>query len=267
MMMNKTNCGDVEVRAARRSRLRRSAVAAAAALVGLTIVGCGTPVSTDTPRAKSADQNSTVTDIAASDTAEATTLATTPVKATTPTATTLPTTTAASTVPSTTLPATTVAPTTVAATTTTDPDLTISSGTYIVGSEIQPGMYRVAGYWARLDASMDIIDNDGVYRDGFGMLNVRDTDAYIEISGAAMPLSATRALDPSVEGFTGGTYLVNWDIQPGRYRVAGTDGMAYYARLDANGEIIDNNISDGDVIVIVAARDWALSITGTITPL
>ena len=93
MMMNKTNCGDIEARAARRSRLRRSAVAAAAALVGLTIVGCGTPVSTD------------------------------------------------------------------------------------------------------------------------------------------------------------------------------TDGMAYYARLDANGEIIDNNISDGDVIVIVAAGDWALSITGTITPL
>lgn len=87
------------------------------------------------------------------------------------------------------------------------------------------------------------------------MLNVRDTDAYIEISGATMPLSAARALDPAVEGFTGGTYLVNWDIQPGRDRISGTDGMAYYARLDVNGEIIDNNISAGDVIVIVAAGD------------
>ena len=266
-MMSKTNCGDITARAARRARRHRSATVVIAAFAGLTIVGCGTPVTTDAPRAESADQISAVTDVAGSDIAEATTVATTPVKPTTPTATTTPTTSAVITVPETTLPVTTAPPTTVPATTTTAPDLTISSGTYIVGSEIQPGMYRVAGYWARLDASMDIIDNDGVYKDGFGMLNVRDTDAYIEISGAAMPLSATRALDPSVEGFTSGTYLVNWDIQPGRYRVSGTDGMAYFARLDTNGEIIDNNISDGDVIVIVAAGDWALSITGTITPL
>lgn len=154
---------------------------------------------------------------------------------------------------------------TIPTTTTTDPS--ISEGVYIVGAEIKPGLYRVSGYWARLDANMEIIANDGVYDNGVGLLNVRETDAYIEIKGGALPLENSRTLDPVVEGYTAGTYLVNWDIQPGRYRITPTDGTAYFSRLDANGEIIDNNIGDGQLIVIVEPTDWAIQITGSIEPL
>lgn len=153
------------------------------------------------------------------------------------------------------------------ATTTTTSDPTIAEGTYVVGAEIQPGIYRVSGYWARLDAAMEIIDNDGVYDNGVGLMKVEPTDAYVEISGAALPLGETRTLDPVVEGFTEGTYLVNWDIQPGRYRITPTDRSAYFARLDETGDIIDNNISDGQVIVIVDQSDWALTFDGKIEPM
>src|SRR5690242_1000098 len=37
---------------------------------------------------------------------------------------------------------------------------TIGSGTYIVPDEIVPGVYRVLGYYARLDANQEIIKND-----------------------------------------------------------------------------------------------------------
>lgn len=256
--MNGITAAQTRAQADRRTRGRRYAVVAVAVIVGLTITGCGDPNTSVSPRAESAEQTGSVgeaTDPVTTDSDTSTSPAPTVAESTVPLATPQPTT----------IPPATVAPTTIPPTTTTlDP--TIRDGTYIVGTDIQPGMYRVAGYWARLDEAMEIIDNDGVYEDGFGMLNVRDTDAYVEISGAAVPFAATRALDPSVEGFSGGTYLVNWDIQPGRYRISDPGGMSYFARLDADGEIIDNNISEGAVLVIVAATDWALSISGVITP-
>ena len=83
-----------------------------------------------------------------------------------------------------------------------------------------------------------------------------------------MPLAYSRTLDPVVEGYSEGTYLVNLDIQPGRYRITNPDGRSsYFSRLDANRGVIDNDFSNGPVIVIVATTHWALSIKGTITPL
>ena len=70
----------------------------------------------------------------------------------------------------------TIKPTT---TTTTIPHTTIRAGTSLVGSEIQPGMYRVVRYWARLDATMEIIDNDGVYDNRYALLNVQEGDAVL----------------------------------------------------------------------------------------
>ena len=63
-------------------------------------------------------------------------------------------------------------------------------GTYKVGTDIQPGEYKGTvddgnGYWARLDRSQDIIDNEWSTKTGATMyFTVRSSDAYVEISGA-----------------------------------------------------------------------------------
>jgi hypothetical protein len=141
----------------------------------------------------------------------------------------------------------------------------LGSGTYIVGTDIQAGTYRVFGYWARLDDERAVIDADAVYDNGVGLMNVVPTDSFVEIAGAAHPLASSGILDPIAGGFITGTYLVNWDIQPGRYRLSAISGSSYYALLDAAGGIIRSNTTDGDTIVIVAATDWALTFEGVIT--
>lgn len=178
--------------------------------------------------------------------------------------------------PSTDAPATeapvTEAPTTTAratTTTTTEPPFdTIESGTYIIGTEIQPGFYRVAGYWSLLDESFDILENDGVYDNGLGLVRIPDSGAkYIEISGEAVSLEDAPVLNPITGGFTEGTYLVNIDIAPGTYRVSKADG-AYAARLALlpNGEwdIIDNELNDGNVLIRIEETDAAFQYSGTL---
>jgi hypothetical protein len=71
-------------------------------------------------------------------------------------------------------------------------------------------------------------------------------------------------VDPVAEGWTDGTYLVGTHIAPGRYNITSAGSSADFARLDANLEIIDNNLSEGNVIAVVDPADWALSYTGTI---
>jgi hypothetical protein len=170
----------------------------------------------------------------------------------------------------TTEPETTEAPTTTEEpTTTTARELTIGAGVYAVPAEFAPGTYRVAGYWARLDAAQEIIDNDLVSQDaseGMSLLDVQPTDAYVEISGAAVALADLPKVDPIQFGRVQGTYLVGPDIAPGQYRITPdeTSGNAYWARIDQAHEIIDNNIAEGQLIVVVQPGDYALSFTGAI---
>lgn len=159
---------------------------------------------------------------------------------------------------------TTEAPTTTTqAPTTTTTTPVAGSGTYVVPDQFAPGTYRVEGYWARLDANQEIIDND-IVDSGLTLMNVAPTDAYVEISGSAVALADLPQVNPLAEGWTDGTYLVGVDLPPGRYNITAAGTGAYYARLDGELEIIDNNISEGNVIAVVQPGDWALSYTGTI---
>jgi hypothetical protein len=159
--------------------------------------------------------------------------------------------------------------TTTAPTTTTTEAPVIGSGVYIGGSEFAAGLYRVIGYWARLDSDQEIIDNDIVYDNGMTLLNVRESDSFIEISGEAIAVADFNggSADPLVLGWTEGTYLVGIDVQPGQYRITPIESIAYFARLDADGEIIDNNLSEGQLIAQVSASDWAFQFTGTLEPI
>jgi hypothetical protein len=164
-------------------------------------------------------------------------------------------------------PTTTDRPTTTEAPTTTTTALpVVDSGTYVVPDQFAAGTYRVDGYWARLDANQEIIDNDLV-DSGLTLVNVAPTDAYVEINGGAIALTDLPQVDPIAEGWTDGTYLAGTDIAPGRYNITSAGSSAYFARLDASLEIIDNNLSDGNVIALVEPGDWALSYTGTIEPM
>ena len=152
-----------------------------------------------------------------------------------------------------------------AATATTVPAV-LGSGIYVVGTDIQPGTYRVFGQWARLDDARNVIEADAVYENGVGLMNVVSTDSYVEITGGAHPLASSGILDPVNDGFTTGTYLVNWDVQPGRYWLSAINGSSYYALLDVTGGIIRSSATEGDTVVIVAPTDWALTFEGVITP-
>ena len=183
--------------------------------------------------------------------------------ATTKTTTEAPVTTTVRPVPTTTQPATT---TTRPAPTTTEDDQIITAGVYEVGTEIVPGTYRFVRYMARLDENLEIIDNALVSQgDGVGLMIVLETDAYAEVSVGAINVLDSNTLDPIGQGFTDGTYLVGVDIQPGRYRITPVGGSStYWARLDNTLDIIDNDLSDGQLIVIVKDLDFALSISGSI---
>lgn len=147
--------------------------------------------------------------------------------------------------------------------TTTTVDVVIPEGVYQVGTEFQPGVYRVLGYWARLDAAQEIIDNE-ITDDCSSIMVVKDTDAYVDISGAAINVNDSIAVDPITEGCTDGTFLVGYDIAPGQYKVMPVDGNAYWARLDGDLEIIDNDIGEGQLIVVIQAGDYAINISGTL---
>lgn len=158
---------------------------------------------------------------------------------------------------------------------TADPNL-IRPGTYIVGSDIQPGIYTGnAGeglfgtcYWERLkdlSGSFDAIlaNDNGV---GNFYLEIRQGDYALKTDCelAYLPtLPAPPAEFPS--GIMAGTYLVGIDIQPGTYQgQAGTDVLetCYWERLsNVSGEfdgILANDNGVGQYYVQVQPGDFAL---------
>lgn len=144
----------------------------------------------------------------------------------------------------------------------------IPSGTYVVGSEIEPGFYRASRYYARLDQNQEIIDNDLVTNNGWTVVQVESSDVFIEFSGVAYPLEVMPVLNPIEEGFTDGSYLVGADVSPGTYRVSSANGRsAYAARLGCDGDIIDNDLNDGSVILTVQDSDCIFSISGNLEKL
>lgn len=145
----------------------------------------------------------------------------------------------------------------------------ISSGTYVAGAEFAPGLYRASRYWALLDPAQEIIDNDLIDEGtGYSLMNVPPAGvAFVKIDGKAISTNDMPFYDPIAEGATAGTYLVGFDIQPGTYRVSDPDS-AYAARLSLTPEgqldIIDNDLSEGNVILTIQEGDFAFTYSGTL---
>jgi hypothetical protein len=160
-------------------------------------------------------------------------------------------------------------------TATEDPNL-IKAGTFLVGAEIQPGIYRgYAGndlftscYWARmkdfsggLEALLANDNSIGQY-----YIEVRAGDQGLKTDCDLVPLASLPAPTEFPQVIQPGMYLVGRDVQPGTYRgEAGTDfsDSCYWARLsNVAGEldgILANDNATGQYYVQVTASDFALS--------
>jgi hypothetical protein len=172
-------------------------------------------------------------------------------------------------------PPSTPAPTTTPPSTTppTTPPPTLpgfDDGTFLVGTDIQPGRYITTGvdlcYWARLkdaSGSLDgIIANDNA--SGQAIVDIAPTDALFESNGCGRWSAYLPPPAPSTS-FSEGAFVVNQQIAPGRYQSSGGDGC-YWQRTTGFGgtldEIIANDNVTGPGIVDIAASDVGFTSRG-----
>ncbi|MCF8527502.1 MAG: zinc ribbon domain-containing protein [Candidatus Nanopelagicales bacterium] len=141
-----------------------------------------------------------------------------------------------------------------------DPNL-IGAGTYIVGDEIEPGLYRVSGYYARLDAHHSIIGN-GSARSGLELVRIHTSDAYVEVNGEAMKVALLPSVDPIAAQYRDGTYLAGPDIAPGRYRVSDPGGTAFAFVKNRDLAVSRSESNGGSVIITLTNADFALEYSG-----
>ncbi|MBM7647438.1 uncharacterized protein YgiM (DUF1202 family) [Bacillus ectoiniformans] len=142
-------------------------------------------------------------------------------------------------------------------------------GQYIVGKQIQPGLYYSSGgvdYWERqssLSGSLeDILAND--IPSGPAYVEVKSTDKAFMFEGGSFQKFDQRNHNHTLKStFKDGTYLIGVDIRPGFYRGVG-DG--YWERSTAvTGEIEDiivNDVPSGTFYVEIKADDFAFKTHG-----
>jgi hypothetical protein len=153
----------------------------------------------------------------------------------------------------------------------------IEVGTYIVGEDIAPGIYRGetgpdfldSCYWERLSdlsGELDaILANDNSV--GQYYIEIKSTDEAFHTDCPLVALeNVPEPADNNPQILSPGMYLIGRDIQPGRYRgEAGADFLesCYWERLsDVSGDftaIIANDNATGQYFAQVAETDFALS--------
>lgn len=138
-------------------------------------------------------------------------------------------------------------------------------GSYRVGSQIKPGLYKATGtgnscYWERLDGFSGSLDDINANHFGTANVYVRITSSDVgfktEDCGSWKEVPATGAKASSIS--KDGSYRVGIDIKPGLYEGLSSD-TCYWATLDGfTGdleEIIDNDFTSGSVLVDIPS--WA----------
>ncbi|MBT2547351.1 hypothetical protein J7I85_03245 [Arthrobacter sp. ISL-65] len=150
-------------------------------------------------------------------------------------------------------------------------------GTYRVGTQIKPGLYKSTGgsfcYWARLSGFSgnlsDIKANDIV--SGVAYVQILPGDVGFETSGCGawttVPSTGARATSITKDGI----YRVGIDILPGDYYGYGSGSSCYMAMLSGFGgtfdEIYDNYLGSAWVIVTIPSwvRGFEVHNCGTLT--
>ncbi|WP_200912967.1 hypothetical protein [Arthrobacter sp. Leaf69] len=138
-------------------------------------------------------------------------------------------------------------------------------GTYRVGTQIKPGLYKATGgsfcYWARLrgfsGSTKDINKNDIV--SGVTYVQIFPGDVGFKSSGCGgwttVPSTGAKATRITKDG----TYRVGIDILPGMYKATGTGNSCYWARLGgfggSFGDINKNDIGPANTYVEILPSD------------
>ncbi len=155
-----------------------------------------------------------------------------------------------------------------------------SDGKYLVGKDIQSGLYKVTvtdkitkmGYVERakdLDMEMDsIIAN--IILTGNGYVEILSTDVAVKLQGVEIEPIKLEDLEPDIKNeVSDGIYLVGYDIAPGTYKVEVTDtitnmGYVERSRSVAMGmeDIIANEIIQGPGYVKIEQGDFAVRLQG-----
>ncbi|WP_367138091.1 MULTISPECIES: hypothetical protein [Streptomyces] len=152
------------------------------------------------------------------------------------------------------------------------------SGTYQVGSDLEPGTYRSLGnklgcYWERAkDSSGDpdaILANDNVI--GASYVTVKAGDKIFKTQGCKSwerVAEGEAAGSPKTEMPGNGMYKVGTDIAPGTYKSAGNkqDGCYWERAKDALHESADSILANdnvtGNAVVTIAPGDAYFKTTG-----
>jgi hypothetical protein len=136
-----------------------------------------------------------------------------------------------------------------------------ADGTYKVGSEIAPGIYRTGStadcLWARLsnltDGGMIALD----IGDGQRIVEIKASDAYFYTDGCGAWTRLTALSSPGTT-IRNGVFAVGGDIVPGTYQTAG-GADCYWGRLSGFGaepdDITDAYIGDEPQIVQILPTD------------
>lgn len=150
------------------------------------------------------------------------------------------------------------------------PSNTFKPGTYLVGSDIQPGIYEGktadSCYWSRLkdvSGSLDsILANDNSV--GQFYIEVVQGDYALKIGCEIAPMASVAKPAAFLTSLPPGTYLIGRDIEAGTFKGQAGSDTCYWARLkNVNGgvdSIIANDNSNGQYFIQVSADDFALTV-------
>ena len=141
----------------------------------------------------------------------------------------------------------------------------IGDGIHIVGSDVQPGMYRTKKgtsgcYFARLSGFSgefkDIIANENT--DSPAVVAISPTDKGFQSSRCGTWTNDLTAITSSKTSFSDGMFIVGTDIEAGTYKSTGGTSC-YYERLRGfSGElddIIANENTSAPAVVTISATD------------
>lgn len=162
-----------------------------------------------------------------------------------------------------------------------EPEVTkYSDGKYLVGKDIQSGLYKVTltdsmtkmGYVERSkDINMEvdsIIAN--IILTGNGYVEILDSDVAVKLQGVEINPIDIKKLKPDIkEEVSDGIYLINYDLKPGTYKVEVTDtttkiGYVQRSKSVAMGmdDIIANEIVKGPSYLKIEKGDFAVRLQG-----
>lgn len=155
---------------------------------------------------------------------------------------------------------------------------TYGTGTYIVGEDIESGLYRATvgnSGMAYIERSKDLsMELDSILANiiltGDGYVEILSSDKAVSLMDVTLEKIDLETLTPDIKTeVADGIYLVGYDIEPGTYKVEVTDettGMGYVQRSRSLAmgmdDIIANDIVQGSSYVEVAADDFALNLQG-----